>query len=468
MRMRETIPSISLVLVGFLVGPAAAMFMEPNDVPVDRVLENISPQVQQHPRDPRGHYLLGRVHYLAWSLKTGYTPTWDPGPEPEPGLPKILGDALVGTAEWQLQRIRRAEATRLALAELGLDSVRDVHGDALELFWNQVRAKEKDLAAAGWEPPGRPSQEQLDAHARHAILHFRKAIELDPQNALYHLGLADIRRQYAARAGQTGLGPDADQLFDPGDPDLVGMWNRAALEDYASAFTLSRAGDVELKNVPVEGLGALVSLGAIEGYAKVAQALGKGAQDARLVKSMREHKARLQALPPGPVTPIIFSFQPGRSLDQLLAPDTLVRFDLDGDGREELRPWVGPDAVILVWDPNRTGRITSGRQLFGTVTWWLFWPTGYEALGALDNDGDGRLSGPELGGLALWSDRDQDARCDPGEVVPIERTGVAALACRPLRHDGPGPMHPRGVELEDGTFLPTWDWVAPAVRTVKP
>lgn len=104
--------------------------------------------------------------------------------------------------------------------------------------------------------------------------------------------------------------------------------------------------------------------------------------------------------------PIVLSLRAGAVLD-LLAPAAQVRFDLDG-----------------------TGRVTSGRQLFGNVIWWMFWESGYQALAALDDDHDGWLQGRELAGLVLWFDRNQNGISDPGEVIPIEQAGVEALAAR--------------------------------------
>ena len=46
-----------------------------------------------------------------------------------------------------------------------------------------------------------------------------------------------------------------------------------------------------------------------------------------------------------------------------------------------------------------------GLQLFGSVTWWLFWEDGYAPLAALDDNHDGRLEGAELKGIAIWFDR---------------------------------------------------------------
>ena len=105
----------------------------------------------------------------------------------------------------------------------------------------------------------------------------------------------------------------------------------------------------------------------------------------------------MDKLPPGPVTPLVFSLERRVSLPALLS-DRTVRFDLNGSGLPQRYGWVRPDTAILVWDPDGTGRVTSGRQLFGSVTWWMFWNDAYQALAALDDDA-----------VREW--RDADFRC---------------------------------------------------------
>jgi hypothetical protein len=72
----------------------------------------------------------------------------------------------------------------------------------------------------------------------------------------------------------------------------------------------------------------------------------------------------------------------------LIDPAARVSFDLDGFGARTWT-WITSEAGWLVFDPRRTGRITSGLQLFGNVTFWRFWNTDYDALQALDDDGNG-------------------------------------------------------------------------------
>jgi hypothetical protein len=40
--------------------------------------------------------------------------------------------------------------------------------------------------------------------------------------------------------------------------------------------------------------------------------------------------------------------------------------------------------------------LTSALQLFGNVTFWMFWSNGFEAMRALDDNQDGTLAGGEL------------------------------------------------------------------------
>ena len=158
------------------------------------------------------------------------------------------------------------------------------------------------------------------------------------------------------------------------------------------------------------------------------------------------------------ITPILVSFDRQASLSDLLAPERTVRFDLPGDGLSRRWPWVKPTTGILVWDPKHTGKITSGLQLFGSVTWWLFWKDGYEPLAALDNDHNGWLEGKELQGIAVWFDRNGNGVADPGEVVSLASLGIRRIAVHPAGLRDGVPANPNGVQLRDGSSLATFDW----------
>ena len=158
------------------------------------------------------------------------------------------------------------------------------------------------------------------------------------------------------------------------------------------------------------------------------------------------------------MTPILVALQHEAKLSDLLASEISVRFDLAGDGLGRSWPWVKPTTGILVWDPRHTGKITSGLQLFGSVTWWLFWNNGYEPLAALDNDHNGWLEGAELQGIAVWFDRNGNGVSDSGEVVSLSSLGIKRIAARSAGLADGVPANPAGIQLRDGSSLATFDW----------
>jgi hypothetical protein len=100
--------------------------------------------------------------------------------------------------------------------------------------------------------------------------------------------------------------------------------------------------------------------------------------------------------------------------------------------------------------------------MFGGVTFWLFWETGYDALASLDDDGDGVLAGAELKGLAIWHDANGDGVCDRGEMKPLSEYSIVAVSCRFERdpsHPDRVAFSPRGVAFRDGRTRPTFDLI---------
>jgi hypothetical protein len=96
--------------------------------------------------------------------------------------------------------------------------------------------------------------------------------------------------------------------------------------------------------------------------------------------------------------------------------------------------------------------------MIGQRTWSVFWSDGFEAMRALDDNRDGELTGGELGGLAQCRDENRNGVSDPGEVLPANVHGIAALAVRG-RTTRPGLITaPAGVRFEDGRTRPLYDW----------
>lgn len=262
-------------------------------------------------------------------------------------------------------------------------------------------------------------------HLEKAIEAFRKARTLEPENNTVRLGLAWCLDQ----AGQ-----DQEALKE----------YRAILDD---AWEIS-------KDAPHQFGNAL--------YAETVNYIvplldpRKDAKEIALLKKRRDGYNSL----PRPITPIIVPVG-GRptSLTRLIDPQARVPFDLDGTGQKHHWQWITPDAAWLVYDPNRTGHITSATQMFGSRSFLLFCQDGYEALSLLDDNADSTLTGHELDGLALWRDTDSDGLSHPHEVLPIQDYGIVSLSTKPSPHPTGILYSPAGATFTGGATRPTYDIV---------
>lgn len=167
---------------------------------------------------------------------------------------------------------------------------------------------------------------------------------------------------------------------------------------------------------------------------------------------------------PTAITPILFPIDGDRPLSDLVNPEARTGFDLAGDKGKRAWPWITPRAAWLVWDPEGTGQITSGRQLFGTATWWMMFKDGFAALATLDDNRDGWLKGAELKGIAAWNDRNGNAKCEPGEVVSVTKWGVAAIKTSFDRVERDALTASGGIVMKDGRVRPAYDWVPSSER----
>ncbi len=98
-------------------------------------------------------------------------------------------------------------------------------------------------------------------------------------------------------------------------------------------------------------------------------------------------------------------------------------FDFHGDKFPVLMEWPGPQDGILC-QPRQDGSI-DGTRLFGTATGFK---DGYEALRTKDTNNDGKITGPELNDLAVWTDSNTDARPQSGEVKSLASQGITELS----------------------------------------
>lgn len=299
---------------------------------------------------------------------------------------------------------------------------------------------------------GKTLSKAEQAHLLNSIRNYRRATELDPNLPTAWLGLGWMLESGAAWAP-------------PGDPKAgrnAAEWKKNALAAYRKAYSLSLSGDLKRGSLG-PGANSAISLEAAQGILRLFGKRALNPAETEEAEKLRGTIAKIEQMP-RIVTPIVFplSSQPG-TLADLLAENKVVRFDLDGDGRTEWWPWVNAETGILVWDPKGAGRIESGLQLFGSVTWWMSWRNGYEPLASLDDNRDGVLRGSELRGIAVWQDRNGNGISDRGEVVPATSRGIVEIAVTP----GPEKdmlWNAAGIRWRDGRQSPSYDWVPTEAR----
>jgi hypothetical protein len=366
------------------------------DVPVERLLTNARSYIKQHPRDAQGFYVLGRLHSLAYAHETDTLKVSERDKQELPGF----------------------------------------------LPWESIIAKR---AKQG------PPSPKARGHLLESVRNYRRATELAPDKPMAFLGLgwmlesgAEWATQLGAPPGKRNRGKDAN------------AWKASALDAYRKAYSLAISADLKRDHLGPAADPA-ISLEAGEGIIRILGARKATAKEQQELANVKDSVAKLHKKPRA-ITPIIFSLERNLPLDDLLDDDKHVRFDLAGDGKPGWWPWVKPDTAILVWDPKRSGRVGSGLQLFGSATWWIAWEHGYQPLAALDDNHDGRLSGRELEGLAVWRDRNTNGISEPGEVLPAQSLGIESIAASATEKTNGVPCNTQGIRLKSGAVLPTYDW----------
>lgn len=437
---------VMMLIVSLCAGVAAGRWAQPTYIPADRLIANAERYITEEPNDPTGYYTLGRIHYLAFANQAFLVGAFNEQVPPSVIQYWWWEDYLAGA--------RRAEATRNALAEFEIKSTDELTEANRSAFYERLAEIEAELLASDWRPK-QPTIGELIAHAAAAQWNFYQAAALDPNNALYVLGQASLGEQYLEFFSQAG-----SALMPSG---LRAVAVDAVKQTYLLAYDLSIEQDLTLRTLPIEGLRGIISYEAGSAFVRLWEAKEDIPADVQeKIDAVKANLATFETLPLGAVTPIVFNLEGRSSLADLLAPATAVSFDLDGDGRAEKRPWVKPTTGFLVWDSARSGKITSGRQMFGSATWWMFFKNGYRAMDVLDDTRNGWLEAGELDGLSVWFDRNGNGSSDSGEVVPAVSLGITAIATRANGFDGASPMCTQGLKLQDGRIMPTYDWVAPA------
>jgi tetratricopeptide (TPR) repeat protein len=312
-----------------------------------------------------------------------------------------------------------------------------LHSMAFALKTNQFEATKRDQKPFfGYvnsdHPPTQvrkvdsaPAEAEARNHLKQAIAEYEKALATDPN----HL------------ASRLGLGWCLDQAGDKTN----------ALTHYRKA--LAQAWEKEQNDGT--GLNTPITSETVDYMLPLLDP----DKDAKEIARIKGYKAAVSKHPRA-VTPILIPLEANVPFDDLINPSAAVTFDLDGSGLPSQWGWITPKAAWLVYHPDKRQSIASGLQLFGNVTFWTFWNNGYEALSALDDNGDGELRGEELQPLALWHDANSNGISEPCEIQPLAAWNIIALSCRSQPHSSGIPFQPSGVLLKDGSTLPSYDWIA--------
>jgi len=338
-----------------------------------------------------------------------------------PELTDIPVDRLVKTVEARVQKDPKNAQAQFNLGR--------IYALAYATQAATLSAEKDGSLPAGpegaWPPPKvkTPVTTQARQHLQKAIQAYAQAVKLDPN-------LLAARLSYGWALEQAGE-------------------KSKAIEEYRALVKLAwpqekKRGSSWGRSVTHEAAGYLI-------------ALLNPKTDAAEIASLERVRAEAARLP-RMMTPILLPLE-DVPFDQLVEPSSPVRFDLDGSGRRLQWGWLTPKAAWLVYLDKRE-RVESALQLFGTVSFLAFWEDGYQALAALDEDGDGLLRGGELHGLKLWRDANCDGECSGEELLTLDEVGVTALETGSVRR--PGYLEsPHGVHYRDGRTGPSYDWIRP-------
>lgn len=396
--------ALSGILLVSFVTISGAMWRRAPSVPLERLLKNVQTYISQNPKDAKGYYVLGRLHSLAFAKGTRELNMYSDDAAPLPEFPS----------------------------------------------YESIMAKRevKTLTPAA------------QVHLRESIRNYQQATILDEKDARSFLGLGWVLEDGAIYADKVEPFPTAKK-----PRGKAAYWRDLALAAYRQAYQLSVASDLKREHLG-PGANEAISLEAGEGIMRLLKGHTLSASEQKELARIAETKDAIEQKPRA-VTPIIFPLDQPTSLAAMLANEKPVRFDLAGDGQPAWWPWVRPKVGILVWNPTHNGRITSGVQLFGSVTWWVSWSNGYEPLALLDDNSDGWLKGRELEGLAVWVDANSNGISEPGEVIPLPSLGVDRIAAQATGRSENTPFNPHGIQLQNGRFLPTYDWTPTEVKSLR-
>ena len=342
-------------------------------------------------------------------------------------------DRLVSNLERQIEaspgniqarlNLARVHAMAYALKTDGLPATKGKNDAPEVLDYPSERSRIADVVRPATSPE---TKAKADHHLKEALRHYEAALASEPLNITARLGHGWVLEQ----SGDT----------------------RGAIAEYRRVIELAWPSEEKVRAL---GVGQRLFTQEAAGYLIPLLDPSKDREE------IRDLTAKLDAIKSKPraITPIAVPLADDIPASAIVDPLARVRFDADGSALGRRWTWITPNAAWLVYDPRGSGRIDSALQLFGSVTFWLFWRNGYDAMQSLDDDASGELAGDELRSIGLWQDRNADGVSDACEVRSLASAGIVALSYDHVDGDGSrfAAIAPRGVRLSDGRTRPTYD-----------
>jgi hypothetical protein len=456
--------------------PCDAMWMRPTDVPAERVIANLNKRLAEKPDDVAALYSLGRVHSYLLTHGSKTVPVTGMNEDSTSLYDRfytehkaVASTEAAGHASAALRAFNRAirlspndASIRYSLACLSEASQEMADRISIAPMLDAVIIGAGDSKTASEEFDKLLAADKPDVEAwfkKQTQISFDDRFDSDHARAIVWT-LARLRAKAASRDLST-----INKVW-------ALAWKAETAEQYFEAFSLSLPEASTIRTMGMRGLSDNLCYQAATDYTRVVTESDRPPVRRDVIAAAIKS---FSSLPPcRAITPIIVPLSnPGPSgIHSLLDESNHVKFNLDASGRGLSWPWLTPATGILVWDPSGRGQITSGAQLFGSVTWWMMFENGYSALDTLDDNRDGELSGAELQGLSLWVDANSNGVCEPGEVKRLRDFGITALSVKQTGTCDEGSLvSDRGVRFADGHTLPTFDWITHPVTptaTVTP
>jgi hypothetical protein len=486
--MRSTAPRrswwITAAALLLAVGTASAHWAMPTDAPVDRLVTNLGKYAEEHPKEAGAWYRLGRVHSLAYAKKWRSVQVFERDKsEPSELAPDWMQNRWQEKPDekpYTEQELREhlSEAIRCFNKAIELDGAQAEYFHSLAYI---VQQGLKDAPFVKHVVHPTPASTDNSWSAKEGRVEAEKLLK-SPGDAARAMEIVTGHSKetwggdYLNPTSRTAMlatlleakdrSPEQDKAI---ARVVEADWKEQVGELYFKALSFSLPDSSRVTRKPIRGVTSLLPHQSATAYIEAVKSRGERASDKVRLDVAKATIKSLESLPENnAITPIVLPLDYGREMSSLLSPGSSTGFDLDGTGRSQRWPWLNRDTGVLAWNPSGDGRIDSGRQLFGSVTWWIFFDDGYQALDALDDNRDGRLSGSELNGLVVWTDRNGDGVSDKGEVTPVATIGIVSLSCRANATDSGCPASADGARFADGRVLPTYDWITEPLTDRRP